>query len=252
VARTRNSLSHKLLAAARRPALIPRHLRRVVRNRRLRKRTASHPEFYRAVMADDVERRTAAGAVGTPSSERWEAIGRKQFRFLKSHGLERRHRMLEIGCGNLRAGRHFIRYLRPGHYTGVDISPEILLAAQQTLVSDGLQPKQPRLYLVAGSELDFLADSAYDVVHAHSVFTHTPLEVIDGYFAAAFRALRPGGFFDFTYHHTDDAPWDFLQEDYYYPTDFLLGRAATIGFTGFAMDDWIYSQSKIRLVKPNP
>ena len=74
----------------------------------------------------------------------------------------------------------------------------------------------------------------------------------DGYFAAAHRLLKPGGFFDFTYHHTESEPWDFLQEDYYYPTELLLRRAADVGFEGFAMEDWVYSQSKIRLVKPDP
>ena len=32
-------------------------------------------------------------------------------------------RMLEIGCGNLRAGRLFIDYLDAGDYYGIDISP---------------------------------------------------------------------------------------------------------------------------------
>ena len=200
-------------------------------------------------MADDVARRTAYGAVGTQSPERWKKIGRKQFRFLRNHGLERHHRMLEIGCGNLRAGRHFVRYLDAGQYTGVDISPEILLAAQETIVSNELQAKEPRLYLVSGTSLEFLPDAAFDVAHAHSVFSHTPLEVIDAYLAAVHRLLRPGGFFDFTYHHTDQDPWDFLQEDYYYPTQFLLDRARAVGFSGSPMDDWVYSQSKIRLTK---
>ena len=201
-------------------------------------------------MADNVRKRSARGAVGTPSEDRWNAVGRKQFRYLRDHGLQRDHTLLEIGCGNLRAGRHFIRYLHPGNYTGIDISPEILLSAQQTLIADQLQDNVPRLFLVSGTGLDFLPSDAYDVVHAHSVFTHTPLDIVVGYFAAVHRVLRPGGFFDFTYHHTGEAPWDFLQEDFYYPTDLLLRRAAEIGFLGSPLNDWKYSQSKIRLTKP--
>jgi len=200
-------------------------------------------------MADDVARRTAKGAVGTADPERWEKIGRKQFRFLRNNGLERRHHMLEIGCGNLRAGRHFIKFLRAGHYTGVDISPEILLAAQETIVTDELQDKVPRLFVVSGSGLAFLPDESFDVVHAHSVFSHTPLGVIEAYLAAVYRLLQPGGFFDFTYHHTDQEPWDFLEEDYYYPTQLLIDRARVVGFSGRQLDNWVYSQSKIRLTK---
>ena len=40
--------------------------------------------------------------------------------------------MLEIGCGNLRAGHLFIGYLDAGNYYGIDISPDILLAAQDS------------------------------------------------------------------------------------------------------------------------
>jgi cyclopropane fatty-acyl-phospholipid synthase-like methyltransferase len=220
-----------------------------VRNRRLRSGVGTHPEFYRAVMADDVKRRTAKGAVGTESEERWQAAGRKQFRFLRDHGLERNDFLLEIGCGNLRAGRRFIRYLKPGHYTGVDISPEILLAAQDTIVEYELQTKAPRLFLVSGTSLAFLAPQSYDVVHAHSVFTHTPMEVVTAYFEAAHRVLRPGGFFDFTYHHSDEGSWDVVEEDYYYPTELLLERAQEAGFAGQRLDNWTYSQAKIRLTK---
>ncbi len=201
-------------------------------------------------MADDVRRRTAKGAVGTQSEERWQAAGRKQFRFLRERGLKRSDSLLEIGCGNLRAGRRFIRYLKPGHYTGVDISPEILLAAQDTIVEYELQEKEPRLYLVSGTGLAFLAAQSFDVVHAHSVFTHTPLEVVTAYFEAVHRVLRPGGFFDFTYHHSDDGSWHILEEDYYYPTELLLEKAQMAGFVGERLEDWTYSQEKVRLTKP--
>ena len=252
VARTRNSLMHKTAQAFRKPALVKKYARRVLRNKRLQRTSQSHPEFYRAVMADDVKHRKAIGAVGTEREGRWKAVGKKQFRYLRSHGLDRHHHLLEIGCGNLRAGRHFIRYLEPGHYTGVDISPEILLAAQDTIVQDGLQDRDSRLFVVAGTSLAFLPADRFDVVHAHSVFSHTPIEVIVAYFDEVYRVLRPGGFFDFTYHDTDEKPWNFLEEDYYYPTDLLLEYARKAGFVGGPADEWIYPQPKIRLVKPIP
>src|SRR5258708_5686572 len=64
--------------------------------------------------------------------------------------------MLEIGCGNLRAGRLFIDYLDAGNYYGLDISPEILLAGQRTLVEFGLQAKHPRLFPVSDLTFGFL------------------------------------------------------------------------------------------------
>ena len=48
-------------------------------------------------------------------------------------------------CG---PGRLFIDYLDSGNYYGTDISPDILLAAQRTVVEYGLQRKLPYLTLV--------------------------------------------------------------------------------------------------------
>lgn len=250
MARGRNRLAHKVRQALRRPGLVLPYLRRRLRNRRLRSRNADHVAFYRAVMADDVARRSARGAVGTPSEKRWLAIGRMQFEYLVAHGLEREHRLLEIGCGNLRAGWRFVRYLRPGHYTGVDISPDILLAAERTVVERGVQDRRPALYLVDGTGLDFLPAGFYDAVHAHSVFSHCPLDVVEASLRAAWRVMRPGGFFDFTYNESREGEWEFLREDFYFPTATLLALGERVGFEAKPMEDWHYKQAKIRLTKP--
>ena len=84
-----------------------------------------------------------------PAHERWLALGRMQFDYLVEHGLRPEHRMLDIGCGNLRAGWRFIDYLDTGNYYGIDISPDILIAAQDTLREYGLQDKLPHLTLTA-------------------------------------------------------------------------------------------------------
>lgn len=249
MARTRNSLVHLAGRAVREPSLIVPYLRRRLRNRRIRATAGSHPEFYRAVMADDVRRRTARGAVGTARPKRWRAMGKLQFQYLKANGLEPHHRMLEIGCGNLRAGWRFIRYLDAGNYVGLDISPEILLAAQETIVERQLQEKRPVVMLVRGNGLAALPSGWFDVAHAHSVFSHTPLDVIEGYLADLSRVLKPDGFFDFTYNRTDGDSWDFLQEDYYYSLETLTEVAARYGWEARPMPGWEHKQDKIRLTR---
>jgi ubiquinone/menaquinone biosynthesis C-methylase UbiE len=84
-------------------------------------------------------------AVGSHTHESWLTVGQMQFDYLVSHGLKPGMRMLEIGCGNLRACRLFIEHLDAGDYYGIDISPDILLAAQRTLAEAGLQHKLPHL-----------------------------------------------------------------------------------------------------------
>ena len=41
------------------------------------------------------------------------AVGREQFDYLVSRGLESRHRLADLGCGTLRTGIWIIRYLDP-------------------------------------------------------------------------------------------------------------------------------------------
>ncbi|MEU3731649.1 class I SAM-dependent methyltransferase [Streptomyces sp. NPDC033538] len=245
----RASLTHRLAYALRHPGRVPRHLRRTARDTWLRYRSPDHVAYYRAVMRSDT-RRDPDAAVGSHSRERWLALGQLQFDYLLRHGLRPEHRMLEIGCGNLRAGWRFIEYLDPGHYYGVDISPDILVAAQDTLQAQGLQDRLPTLTPVRGLTLGFLPAGHFDVVHAHSVFSHSPLPVIEECFAHIGRVLAPGGWFDFTFDRTEGEEHHVLREDFYYRTETLIALAAEHGLTARFMDDWEelgHGQSKIRV-----
>ena len=64
----------------------------------------------------------------------WEEIGQLQFDFLVEQGLRPSHCFLDIACGSLRGGVHFIRYLEPGHYLGLDREPKLIeLGVQEEL-----------------------------------------------------------------------------------------------------------------------
>ncbi|GGK50912.1 methyltransferase [Planomonospora parontospora subsp. parontospora] len=249
---TRSNPIHQLRYAVRHPDRIVPHVRRLARDTWFRLRTGDHVSYYRAVMKSDTARSPEA-AVGSKSHERWLALGRMQFDYLVGHGLRPEHRMLEIGCGNLRAGRLFIDHLDTGGYYGIDISPDILVAAQKTLTAYGLRDKLPHLTPVRDLKLEFLPDAHFDVVHAHSVFSHSPLHVIEECFAHVGRVMRPGGWFDFTFDRTEGREHQVLREDFYYRTETLVNLAARYGLTAKFMDDWEelpHKQSKIRITLP--
>ncbi|MFI6209641.1 class I SAM-dependent methyltransferase [Streptomyces sp. NPDC051041] len=254
-ARNRSSLAHRVRYALRHPERVPAHARRAARDAWLRLRHRDHIAYYRAVMASDTARSAEAAVGHSPSREQWERIGRMQFDYLMRHGLKPQDRMLEIGCGNLRAGRLFIAYLNPGNYYGIDISPHILLAAQDTLVREGLQSRLPHLVLADDLGLAFLPEGYFDVVHAHSVFSHSPLHVIEECFAHVGRVLAPGGFFDFTFGRTEGEEHQVLHEDFYYRTETLVRLAARHGLSARLMDDWEelpHRQSKMRVTAVSP
>ncbi len=247
----RSRLTFIMRYAVRHPERIVPHARRLTRDLVLRLRNRDHVSYYRAVMRSDAARGDE-GAVGSRTRESWLKAGQVQFDYLVSHGLKPGMRMLEIGCGNLRAGRLFIEHLDAGDYYGIDISPDILPAAQRTLAEAGLQHKLPHLTLVQDLKLEFLPAGYFDVVHAHSVFSHSPAEVIGECLAHAGRVMKPGGFFDFTFDRTEGTEHHVLREDFCYRTETLGALAGRHGLAGQFMTDWEelpHPQSKLRITR---
>lgn len=249
-AHDRSRLAFKLGYAIRHPDRVLPYARRRTRDLRLSIGAKDHVSYYRAIMRSDAAR-GADVAVGSDTREGWLYAGQMQFDYLLEHGLNPGMRMLEIGCGNLRAGRLLIDYLGPGNYYGIDISPDILLGALDTIAEFGLQSKLPRLALVRDLRLSFLPDQAFDAVHAHSVFSHSPIEIIDECMRHVGRVLAPGGFFDFTFDRTEGTEHQVLREDFYYRTQTLIALAATHGLQARLMEDWepLHGQSKLRVTE---
>jgi len=249
--KNRSRLGYQIAYAIRNPDRIAGYARRLGRDTLLALATRDHVSYYRAVMRADASR-SGDAAVGSASRESWLQIGQLQFDYLLGHGLKPGMRMLEIGCGNLRGGRLFIDYLDTGNYYGTDISPDILLAAQRTVTQFGLQRKLPHISLVDDLRLAFLPDECFDVVHAHSVFSHSPLPVIEECLAHVGRVLTPSGFFDFTFDRTNGTEHQVLREDFYYRTETLTDLARRYGLDARFMTDWEqtgHPQSRIRVTR---
>jgi SAM-dependent methyltransferase len=247
----RSALSYKLAFAARHPTEILPYLQRIAVDARLRAGTHDHVGYYRAVMRYKAKHSLDL-AVGSRNPDQGAEFGRMQFDYLAEHGLTRTSRLLEIGCGNLRAGRFLIEYLDAGNYFGLDISPDVLLSAQRTIAAHHLQDKLPQLMYTNDLKFEFLPDHYFDVIHANSVFTHCPIELIDECFAHVARIMTSSGFFDFTFYCTEDTEYQVHREDFYYRTDTLIGLAGRHGLTARLMRDWVDPwdhQPKIRLTR---
>ncbi|MGB7539844.1 MAG: hypothetical protein WBM17_14975 [Anaerolineales bacterium] len=79
------------------------------------------------------------GIASTTHRERvgglWEEIGHLQFEFNKKRGLLPGHRFLDVGCGCLRGGIHFIQYLNTGKYYVLDINSSLIEAGKTEFAS---------------------------------------------------------------------------------------------------------------------
>lgn len=128
----------------------------------------------------------------------WDEVGDLQFEFLVSQGLQPEHYLLDVGCGALRGGIRFVRYLDEGHYFGIDIMQDLLNAGEAELRKLDLLDKRPTLKRVDGFEFGALGRQ-FDFALAQSVFTHLPLNDIERCLVNMGRALVTGGKFYATF-----------------------------------------------------
>lgn len=129
----------------------------------------------------------------------WDTLGELQFAYLVGRGLEPSNYFLDVGCGPLRGGVHFIRYLEAGHYYGVDSNAPMLEETTRLEVPrQGLADKQPTLVAMADFGFERLGRQ-FDYALAQSVFTHLPLNDIIRCLMEMDKALVPGGEFYATF-----------------------------------------------------
>jgi SAM-dependent methyltransferase len=128
----------------------------------------------------------------------WELIGNLQFDFLVKNGLKSEHYLLDVGCGSLRGGIHFISYLSPGHYYGIDRNLDLLAAGEQELIINKLSGKKPILVQMSQFEFQSL-DRRFEFALAQSVFTHLTLNSILRCIVNIEKILVKGGRFFCTF-----------------------------------------------------
>ncbi len=122
----------------------------------------------------------------------WEEIGKLQFDFMVGRGLAPEHVFLDIACGSLRGGVHFIQYLDRGNYLGIE--------KERTLVKRGLsrelprgvrRDKRPEFVISDAFEFDrFSRQASFSL--AQSLFTHLVPPQIE-LCLANLRAYAPRG-----------------------------------------------------------
>lgn len=108
----------------------------------------------------------------------WDFMGATQFRLMTALGLREQHRVLDIGCGSLRAGRLLIPYLNAGCYFGIE--PNMWLVEDAIAAEIGPE-------MIARKEVRF-SDSAhfeaesfgvlFDFIVAQSIFSHAGPEML--------------------------------------------------------------------------
>lgn len=105
--------------------------------------------------------------------DKWDEIGKLQFDFLKKEGLKPHHKLIDIGCGSLRGGIHFIEYLNEFNYYGTDINPNLIELGLTKELNPSFKNKVNTNNFIISKNFDFNFNVDYfDYAIALSVFTH--------------------------------------------------------------------------------
>ena len=145
-------------------------------------------EYWRQLTAAEMAAEEHRKFVG----RMWDEIGKLQIEFLKAEGLSPHHRLLDVGCGSLRGGVRFVRYLDRGNYYGLDINASLIEAGKEELAQQGLVGKQPNLLVNDKFEMARFGVS-FDYAIAVSVFTHLYMNHIARCLVETSKVLKPEG-----------------------------------------------------------
>jgi SAM-dependent methyltransferase len=165
--------------------------------------------------------------VGPPTE--YDVMGATQFRLLTTLGLRDHHRLLDFGCGSLRAGRLFIPYLLPNHYYGIEPNTWLVEdAIAHEIGADQIRLKRP----VFRANTDFSSDGfgvAFDFILAQSVFSHAGADVVGLALSGFRRNLAPNGLVLATFIQSERSGFpEYTSSGWLYP-DVVAFREQTIG-----------------------
>ena len=111
---------------------------------------------------------------GEWSEDAFARRGLEQFEKVKSLGITPASTVLDYGCGSLRIGQHFIRYLDPGRFWGLDVTDRFYNDGMALLEAGLAAEKLPHLHVIDDDTLAAARSASPDIIYSHAVMMHIP------------------------------------------------------------------------------
>lgn len=115
--------------------------------------------------------------------------GKGMLKRLISLGLKRDHICVDYGCGSLRVGYHFIKYLDPGCYWGLDVNERFLRDGEDLIGKDLCAEKSPHLHLISDEAIARARNAEPDFIFSKSVLLHVHPNELETYFDRLTRLM---------------------------------------------------------------
>jgi SAM-dependent methyltransferase len=146
---------------------------------------------------------SVAPYTGGPQRD-FERVGRDCFITLLENGLRPDHKLLDLGCGALRLGYWFVRFLDAGNYCGIEPVAKMLEPGKlYSLGEELIAAKRPRFSNNAECEFGSFG-VRFDFVVARSILTHTTPGMLRKILSEFSRHAAPGGKFIASYWRKGD------------------------------------------------
>jgi len=102
----------------------------------------------------------------------WDRIADLQFEFIRDRGLTPHDKLIDVGCGALRGGSRFIRYLAPDRYYGIDKHIELIIyGVEREIGIEVFREKMPHFAISDCFEFEKMG-TGFTFGIAQSLFTH--------------------------------------------------------------------------------
>ena len=193
--------------------------------------------------------------VGPPSDYDW--MGATQFRLLCALGLREDHRLLDFGCGSLRAGRLLIPYLKPDHYHGLEPNRWLIEdAIEREVGADLIRIKRPR-FLHHDTFTCGEFGVRFDYIVAQSIFSHCGAGLIGRILADFGQSLGEQGIVAATFIHSEEGRVAEPGEDWVYPgclshpTEVVMDLIRDAGLHGCSIP-WLHPRQTWWLLARHP
>ena len=196
---------------------------------------------------------------------KWDEIGQLQFNFMRERGLEPHHKLLDIGCGCLRGGIHFINYLQADNYYGLDINASLINAAWYEIKLAQLEDKNPHLLVNEKFAIDQFKQR-FEFMLSVSLFTHLPMNIVIRCLSEVQKNLAPRGKYYSTFfiapssahltpifHQPGQITTNYDRDPYHYSFEEISFMAQLAGLKVNLIGDWNHprNQQMIEFMLPN-
>lgn len=208
--------------------------------------------YFKELSSEEIDNKMHRGFVGGL----WDELGQLQLEFLIKSGLKPNHKLLDIGCGCLRGGLYYLKYLDEGNYFGLDINHSLIEAGKIEVEEAGLSHKNPKLLVDDSFSFDKFA-TKFDYMISVSVFTHLPFNIIVRCLNRVRENLLPHGTYYSTYFQAPkpshlepikQKPGDILtkydSDPFHYSIDELDYMAKIAKLDLNIIDDWRHPKNQ--------